>query len=180
MIAFMVDRIRLRRGARCEVTHLDYPGIVLSQSIEHVCTAERAPQAFSIDPGTRLFAHIFMTTYLLALGFAIVLLGAHMVGLDGLYVSVPVYDIFMHILGGAGVALLLVGIAHSWRPDLSHRGRFIIAGVVVVGLLWEVFEAAFGLTGYPVGSRLYWIDTVKDLIDDAIGAAMIVFVAGKR
>ena len=83
------------------------------------------------------------------------------------------YDIFMHMLGGAAVALLATSIIASFgfRPRLCA----IVAGAMAVGLGWEVFEAAYGLAAAPFGTPLYFKDTTKDLIDDFIGA----FVAAR-
>jgi hypothetical protein len=102
-------------------------------------------------------------------------------GLDGLYRTVWWYDIFMHILGGLAVGLLVCALINSLRLSWTTRTRLafsVIAVVLAVGLAWEVFEVYHHLTGYPVGSTLYYKDTILDLIDDMIGAvlALLVFI----
>lgn len=95
-------------------------------------------------------------------------------GLDRMYFwTLWWYDIPMHILGGiwAGLfgawALLFVDV----RPSL----RVFLVGALVVGAGWEVFEYVFHMGGNPHMS--YPIDTLKDLIDDALGGLIGYFIA---
>lgn len=96
------------------------------------------------------------------------------------YWTVPWYDIMMHFLGGAWVAL-----AALWLLEMPFS-RFFKARVsltsvvllsVVVGVLWEVYEIIFGFSDpSAVG---YTADTSLDLVMDTIGAALTVWVFGK-
>lgn len=75
------------------------------------------------------------------------------------------WDILLHVLGGAWVAL-----AATWFFTLFHvrLGPWqLIAGVVFVGMAWEVFEYVYGIAGSIFLS--HQADTIKDLIVDTIG-----------
>jgi hypothetical protein len=117
-----------------------------------------------------------MRIYISALVVLLITLFAHISGMNGLYMSIPAYDVFMHILGGAGIGLALSAVV---RSDLSHiRGKRskIILGVLLAGTLWELFEMYFNIAGAPVGTKAYLLDTVKDLIDDTIGGALMAWL----
>jgi hypothetical protein len=103
----------------------------------------------------------------------------HIPGLHGWYMQYWWYDIFMHILGGIAIGLLLASIARifSWKP--RRILWYIIIGTFCVGLAWEYFEIYFRLTGHPIGSRPYYIDTVLDIIDDIIGGCIAAFLFTK-
>ena len=117
-----------------------------------------------------------MITYICALIVLAALLAAHVCGLDGYYFIYPWYDIMMHILGGVGVGLFLAAIFKSYKSGVLFERRTIIIGVIFVGLVWEVFEMYYHLTAYPLWTKLYYLDTVKDLIDDTIGGAFIAYI----
>ena len=121
-----------------------------------------------------------MNLYFYAFIFAAVILGFHIEGLNGLYLGVTGYDIFMHILGGMGIGLLLAGLIRSLRPGMARPRTAIILGVLLVGLGWELFEIYYDLIGYPFGTTPYYIDTVKDLIDDMIGGALVAHIFFRR
>lgn len=87
-----------------------------------------------------------------------------------LYWSLWWFDILMHFLGGAWVAaavlwcLLLSGYVHTrWRPF-----RTAVCLTIIVGILWEIYEYAFGMT--LVEHEAYVFDTALDLVMDMIGA----------
>ena len=85
------------------------------------------------------------------------------------------FDIPMHLLGGASVALgyqsrfMLKRIA----PRLSFTLLSTIMFVMTIGILWEVYEYAMG----AVAISGYAFDTMKDLVDDFIGAVAGYYVA---
>jgi len=116
-----------------------------------------------------------MKMYLYTLVAAVVVLLAHMAGLDGFYYTVFQYDIYMHILGGITIGLFVAALISSFVPSMLHR-RYVVLGVVCVGICWELFEAYFGIAGAPVGTKAYYIDTTKDLIDDIIGGSIVAFL----
>ncbi len=117
-----------------------------------------------------------MLTYLWALIILAIVLVAHLLGLTGLYVTFFWYDIMMHILGGVGIGLFVTAIIKLHGREIINKHRVIICSVIIVGMGWELFEIYFRLTGYPLWSKMYYIDTVKDLIDDTIGALVVVYL----
>src|SRR5690606_38538450 len=104
-----------------------------------------------------------------------IVLGAHIFGIDGLYVSISGYDIMMHFLGGAGIGLFLIALLKSFKADAISM-RNVIWGVLFIGLIWELFEIYFRITGHPLWTKLYYVDTVKDLINDGIGGAVVSYL----
>ncbi len=87
---------------------------------------------------------------------------------DYLYVKFWFYDIIVHILGGVGIAFSTLYILEN--------PKYIIISTIIFGILWEIFEAYYGISGSPVGSFPYIIDTTKDLIDDLIGALIVLSI----
>lgn len=81
-------------------------------------------------------------------------------------------DAPMHFLGGLWVGLITLLIASLFikRPETVKRFNIILLAVgsaIVVGILWEVFEYAFGIS---LASHSVFIrDTVTDLILDSVG-----------
>ena len=100
-------------------------------------------------------------------------------GLEGLYVNVWWYDIFMHILGGFSVGLLLSLISSAVFKDRPLSPYKIILGTLVFGLGWEFLEVYFNVTGHPIGSSAYYLDTAKDILDDIIGSSVAVYIFKK-
>lgn len=119
-----------------------------------------------------LFIYAFIT---LALVGAFHLLASEW----SLYWAVRHFDSFMHFLGG-----VCVGFATLWLiwDDAAKKPAhiivlYLIAGILIVGVVWEIFELYFGIS-VSEGER-YWNDTITDLIMDTIGtlsAGMYVFL----
>lgn len=80
------------------------------------------------------------------------------------------YDIPAHILGGMWAGFFCMWAALHFRRHLSLT--YVIVGVFLIGVMWEVFEVMLGIGGSPFMS--YPLDTAKDLLDDVVGA----FIAG--
>lgn len=120
-----------------------------------------------------------MRLYLLALLVLAVLLVGHSLGIsDGFYLSIKSYDIFAHILGGVGIGFFTAGVLRTLLPGMvKNTVLTTILIVFIVGLGWEAFEVYFNIAGYPFGTKLYYIDTVKDLVDDVIGGAIAALIA---
>lgn len=84
-------------------------------------------------------------------------------------------DIPMHIFGGALVSSIGLWIFYfsPWKNLFIRTPKqILILSVLVgfsIGFLWEIFELMAGMTSLSVDK----IDTVKDLIDDIIGALII-------
>lgn len=95
-------------------------------------------------------------------------LALHLWGMDEhLYMKFWFYDIIVHILGGVGIALSTLYILEN--------PKYIIISVIICGILWEIFEAYYGISGSPFGTSSYFLDTAKDLVDDLIGGIFIWF-----
>ena len=121
-----------------------------------------------------------MRTYISAFIVLALVLAAHIIGLDGYYYTIDSYDIFMHIAGGAGIGLFVAALLRSYRYGAFFSRRNIILGVIVVGIVWELFEIFYELTGHPLWTKLYYIDTIKDMIDDVLGGAIVAYIIGKK
>ncbi len=87
------------------------------------------------------------------------------------YIYFPYLDIVNHFLGGVGIAMTIL-----W---LSKNTKYIIIFTIIAGIIWEVFEVYFDITGWPVSSIDYKLDTVKDLIMDTYGAIAVWLIAKK-
>lgn len=120
-----------------------------------------------------------MRTYISAMVVLAIVLAAHIFGLDGLYYRIDSYDIFMHILGGVGIGLFAAALLRSYRSGMYFSKKNVVYMVVIVGIVWELFEIYYQITGHPLWTELYYIDTVKDLIDDTIGGTFIAWVLGR-
>ena len=121
-----------------------------------------------------------MITYIYAVIALLITLGAHILGMHGLYMQYPWYDIFMHILGGVGIGLFLTAFVKSNLPNLKHRRTKVITGVFIAGLIWELIEVHYDIAGEPLWTKAYYLDTLKDLIDDTIGGALVAWLSFRK
>jgi len=121
-----------------------------------------------------------MKIYISAIAVLLITLVAHLSGMNGLYMSVPTYDIFMHMLGGAGIGLAISAVIQSNFDHISKKRTKVVIGVLIAGLLWELFEMYFNIAGAPVGTKAYYLDSIKDLIDDAIGGDVVAWICIRR
>ena len=119
-----------------------------------------------------------MLLYLYAFLTLIVVLIGHMLGnYDGLYVTVPLYDVAMHIGGGLGIGLFFCAVMVNRWPNRPHKKWLIIVGVVfVTGIFWELFEIYYDIAGYQLWTVPYYLDTLKDLVDDIIGGSLAAWI----
>ena len=90
-----------------------------------------------------------------------------------LYWTVIWMDLVMHFLGGVWVVLVILWIWSIRKnfilPNKTKTLKICIVGVMIVGLLWEVYELLIGAVRPSEGYR-YWADTSSDLIMDYVGA----------
>ncbi len=77
-------------------------------------------------------------------------------------------DTPMHLLGGAVLAIFAVALLRSFRPFT------FLALMALAAVGWEVFEYVFGIS---TGQPNYLLDTVHDILNDAIGASFVYVVA---
>ncbi len=99
--------------------------------------------------------------FFIALGASLVLAVAHVYASSvDLYWTYRWLDIPMHILGGFALGSLIIAFLMRHKPGMFW---LLMLGVAIG---WEVFEVLIGMprpTDYP-------LDTLKDLIDDGVGA----------
>lgn len=97
----------------------------------------------------------------------------HLFGISNhLYLNIWYYDLIAHFLGGICLALSALYILKS--------PKHIIWITFVLGIVWELYEIYFNLTGHPFGSYEYNIDTIKDLILDTLGALSVWYIAKNK
>jgi hypothetical protein len=111
-----------------------------------------------------------LTPLLVALFLAALLACAHIYAVEHyLYWEYRWFDIPMHMLGGATLGCLALGLFGKYRP-IGYL-LFIAAAAAA----WEGFEYIFGITG--VSANNYVWDTAHDVLNDAVGAAFVYVVA---
>ena len=84
------------------------------------------------------------------------------------YYSVPWFDMLMHFLGG-----LWLGLAFIWLYPAGTSYLKIIAGVLLVGVFWEIFELV--IHQYFLRESFDLPDTLSDLFFDMLGGGVAVF-----
>ncbi len=81
------------------------------------------------------------------------------------------FDIPMHLLGGMWAATMAMWALTRRVHNYSPRSQvfFVLFFVLVVGIVWELFEALFlGIYTEPG----YLFDTAQDLLSDLCGGAI--------
>lgn len=100
------------------------------------------------------------------------LAGIHLVALKFfLYWKYAWFDIPMHTLGGVCVALgisILPFFNIQLPPSYRTLTAYIVA-VLVVGMLWEIFEMVAGIAFFD---DEYVVDTFIDICMDIVGVAI--------
>ena len=98
------------------------------------------------------------------------------------------WDEPMHAAGGAAIVWLLlhvhqvvVGEIRDLRWPHWYVASCLIAGALAVGVVWEWYEYLRWITVDP-GMDLTLVDTLKDLVMDALGAlvGVVLFVRSSR
>jgi hypothetical protein len=98
------------------------------------------------------------------------------------YSSIWWYDMLMHFLGGLFVAVLAYDLC--WHLMKTQRNLwvkffFIIAAVLFIGLLWEVYE--FGVQDIAKVTGIADIpDSISDLVFDTIGGIFGFLLVSQR
>lgn len=88
-------------------------------------------------------------------------------------------DIPVHILGGFWVSLtalwLSLKIKHIEKISDYRKKAFLVmlASVLIVGILWEVFEIVFKITSSD--TNIYWSDTIGDIMNGFVGGVISYF-----
>jgi uncharacterized BrkB/YihY/UPF0761 family membrane protein len=102
---------------------------------------------------------------------ALILLAVvHVVALElYLYWKFPWFDIPMHLLGGISVALGY-SILHTRLSPRLRTFSWYIAAVLLVGIGWEIFEYAAGIS--LAREESFLLDTALDLCMDTLGGIL--------
>ena len=115
-----------------------------------------------------------MKIYLYALVASAATLALDIMGVHGAFRGVPLYDVFMHLLAGAAISLTILAVLWSLRVDTAHIARNILIGVFLAGIAWELFEITYNIAGYQLWTLPYYVDTLKDLLDDILGGVIVI------
>jgi hypothetical protein len=83
----------------------------------------------------------------------------------------PILDVPSHILGGFVTAMFLTYFAYDFvkMKGTQYQNFFLFIGVLIVGILWEIFEIKFDFFLTKDG---YWFDTNLDIVCDLLGALL--------
>lgn len=77
-------------------------------------------------------------------------------------------DVAMHFFGGAVVALGIF-TARDLLRKIPERMEYVVpvmSGVIIVALVWEIFEVQFGIA---VPAANYQLDTLLDILSGVVG-----------
>ncbi len=121
-----------------------------------------------------------MYTYISALLILAVVLLGQVVGLHSSLIVSPIFHIVMHIVGGIGIALFVAALINSGFIRTSNRRRTVIYGALIAGIIWEVIEGYYHITGFKLWTAAYYLDTAKDLINDLIGGTLVAWLYWRR
>ena len=127
------------------------------------------------------------TTYVkkLIIAATIATVAAHQMGsLLSWYQDFTWYDTFVHTIGGFWVAVTVFGLLPRYINTVKlhtalreHTVRTLLSAVLVVALLWELFEftvSQYAIYAYNVSLMLQpgLGDTILDIIAGLVGAAI--------
>lgn len=119
-------------------------------------------------------------TYIPALLLLALLAGIHFAAAEyHWYVRFYGTDVLMHILGGAGLACAIYWKLATFFPKYRPTFFTLVLLTIGAGLAWEVLEAFYNIAGAAVGTKAYYVDTIKDLCNDTIGALIAIYFIKK-
>jgi len=121
-----------------------------------------------------------MRLYFYSLTAVVAVYFIHMHGLNGGYMQFPRLDVISHFMVCLSIALALGALIYSLWPSMPYKAVFIIIVTFSIGVAWEWLEAYYDITGYPLWSTLYYIDTTRDFIVDLIGASLGAYISIKK
>lgn len=93
------------------------------------------------------------------------------------YFSVWYFDMFMHFLGGFWVGLAVLWLVRAKEVNAKCI-LSVIVGVLVVGILWEVFEVFVDRA--TANDSFNILDTTSDIFFDLAGGLLSIFYFKKR
>lgn len=115
---------------------------------------------------TPLFIWIFITIVIIAI--------LHFSALQFfLYWKFWWFDILTHFLGGLWVSISLLwfffqfGSVNVFKNKKNHIFLVAFVGTILIGVMWEIFEYYFGISG--VNASNYVRDTATDIFFDLMG-----------
>lgn len=83
-----------------------------------------------------------------------------------LYFEIPWLDIPMHLMGGFGVASLVMSVASYYKKKTSLLTVILLVLLVAVG--WELYEFIHDVIVHKDWGG--WSDTISDIINGLLGA----------
>lgn len=97
----------------------------------------------------------------------------------GFYQLWPHFDVPMHIFGGVITTWCLVRFLKSAKIYTALKPRwlrywFLIANTGLIGIFWEFYEWLFDYWFPWLGVQTSLADTIADLLNDLVGAALFV------
>jgi len=93
------------------------------------------------------------------------------------YTSIWWLDMLMHFLGGFWLGLLMFFIFFIKNLNSRHI-IYVFLGVLLVGILWELFELLF--FNYLAGNPVILLDTLSDIFFDLAGGGASIIYFSKR
>jgi len=120
-----------------------------------------------------LFATLFSTAMLLT----IVHVSAIVFHLYWLF---PWLDLLAHMLGGIVIGLFYFALPLFFKklPERYMDYMGLITFVIIIGLLWEIFEIKAGFPNFYAYEH-YIKDLYVDLFMDVVGGSIAFFVGGR-
>jgi hypothetical protein len=94
------------------------------------------------------------------------------------YSSVWYFDMLMHFFGGLWLGLFLIWFFYADFSPTLRKFLKIIIGVLLIGILWEVFEIL--VNQVAAQNSLNFLDIVSDLFFDLAGGIFALFYFIKK
>lgn len=119
-----------------------------------------------------------MRKKLILLCFATVFIvgGLHLLAIDfHFYWTLKYFDSLLHFLAGVAVGFGGIWFALGNKNTLNSQEmlRSALVAIVIVGVVWEIFELVGSITSFSDG--MYYItDTTSDLVLDVLGSFVAV------
>src|SRR3989344_5854517 len=121
-----------------------------------------------------------MLSYIFAFVILTIVLIGNILGPEITHISMRYYDSILHMLAGAGLGFFILALMSTLKLGRWRTIFDVTVGMLLLGIIWELFEIYFNITGYELWSTMYYFDTVKDLILDVVGAALVAFIIIKK
>lgn len=91
------------------------------------------------------------------------------------------FDIPMHFIGGFASGLVSLFILKVFRIKETKQIPFLIAGILLIGVLWELFEVGVDTIIFKMPTTApSVIDSLSDLCFDIAGGIVAVWMYFKR